>query len=92
MSIGAKNRLLAFQRYFTKVGSQEACSQMATEHLMPAMLETEYSTRLIRFLMLASSEAQEVKETKSISPIPEADLEETQDMRKEERDDSAVRS
>ena len=47
---------------------------------MPAMLETEYSTRVIRFLMLASSEAQEVKETKAISPIPEADLEETQDM------------
>ena len=41
------------------------------------MLESAYSTKLIKFLMLASNEP---PHTQDISPIPEADLEETQDL------------
>ena len=63
LRIGAKNRILWFQRFFhSNQDSGDLIDLIKANELIPAMLEDSYSGRLIKFLLLATSNIDEISD------------------------------
>ncbi len=69
LSLGAKNRILAFLRFWQDVGATEAETALKTEALFSKVLEETQSAQVCKFLMLSACVEEEAEEPAS-KPIP----------------------